>query len=129
MIGNVHRYPHIVQEYYVLPLQTFLGLSDSIGTAGEVKSENLTSSALPQNYADRYGWREMVDQVKAAYDTLSPQEKAEACILTSNYGEAGAIDFYGPALGLPRAISGPAGLYRQGDHYCQHLPRGRDRCR
>ena len=102
----------------ILPLQTFLGLSDSIGTAGEVKSENLTSSALPQNYADRYGWREMVDQVKAAYDTLSPQEQAEACILTSNYGEAGAVDFYGPALGLPRAISGHNSYFIWGPQGC-----------
>jgi hypothetical protein len=27
-------------------------------------------------------------------------------ILASNYGEAGAIDRYGPAMGLPRAFSG-----------------------
>lgn len=27
-------------------------------------------------------------------------------ILTDNYGEAGALDRYGPALGLPRAYSG-----------------------
>ena len=29
-----------------------------------------------------------------------------AAILTGNYGEAGAIDYYGPRLGLPKAISG-----------------------
>jgi len=27
-------------------------------------------------------------------------------ILTSNYGEAGAVDRYGPAIGLPDALSG-----------------------
>lgn len=27
-------------------------------------------------------------------------------VITGNYGEAGAIDRYGPALGLPRAYSG-----------------------
>src|SRR5206468_2912066 len=31
---------------------------------------------------------------------------ARCAIFASNYGEAGAIDTYGPALGLPRAHSG-----------------------
>jgi len=88
----------------LLPVETFINLSQS--------------SALPQNYADRYGWREMVAAVKLAYDTLTPQEQAEACILTSNYGEAGAIDFYGPALGLPKAISGHNSYFIWGPQGC-----------
>jgi hypothetical protein len=39
------------------------------------------------------------------YDSLSPEERAEAAICAENYGQAGAIDLYGPALGLPPAIS------------------------
>ena len=31
-------------------------------------------------------------------------------IFTANYGEAGAVDRYGPALGLPRAYSGHNGF-------------------
>ncbi len=102
----------------ILPPATFIGMSAAVGGAGEVKQENLQSSALPQNYADRYGWREMVTAVKQAYDTLSPAEQAEACILTSNYGEAGAIDYYGPALGLPKAISGHNSYYLWGPQGC-----------
>ena len=30
---------------------------------------------------------------------------AQAIIFTQNYGEAGAIDWFGPALGLPAAVS------------------------
>jgi hypothetical protein len=48
----------------------------------------------------------MVAAVKEAHGTLTPEEKAAACILTANYGEAGAIDYYGPELGLPSAMSG-----------------------
>lgn len=88
----------------ILPLEDFIKLSQS--------------SALPQNYADRYGWREMVAAVKVAYNTLTSQEQAEACILTSNYGEAGAIDFYGPALGLPKAISGHNSYFIWGPQGC-----------
>lgn len=99
----------------ILPPETFIKLSS--GTS-EIQTENLQSSALPQNFADRYGWREMVTGVKAAYDTLTPQEQTEACIVTSNYGEAGAIDFYGPALGLPKAISGHNSYFIWGPQGC-----------
>lgn len=102
----------------ILPPEVFIRLNAQIGGAGEVKAENLVSSALPQSYADRYGWREMVDKVKAAYDTLTPQEKADACIFGDNYGEAGAVDYYGPALGLPRAISGHNSYWIWGPQGC-----------
>jgi 4-amino-4-deoxy-L-arabinose transferase-like glycosyltransferase len=101
----------------ILAPQSYIKLAAASG-ATEVKTENLASSVLPQNYADRYGWREMVTAVKAAYDTLAPQEQAEACIFASNYGEAGAIDFYGPALGLPRAISGHNSYFIWGPQGC-----------
>jgi hypothetical protein len=35
---------------------------------------------------------------------------SQAVIFTSNYGEAGAVDRYGPALGLPPAYSGHNGF-------------------
>ena len=44
--------------------------------------------------------------VAGIYDSLPPQERAQAAILASNYGEAAAIDFYGPHYGLPPALSG-----------------------
>jgi hypothetical protein len=34
--------------------------------------------------------------------------------LAANYGEAGAIDLYGPAYGLPRAISGINSFWYEG---------------
>lgn len=88
----------------ILPVQTYIQLSGS--------------STLPQVFADRYGWHELVRDVKQAYDKLSPPEKAEACVFTSNYGEAGAIDFYGPALGLPKAISGHNSYFVWGPRGC-----------
>ncbi len=102
----------------ILPLETFIRVQGLAGGATDVRTENLASSELPQNYADRYGWREMVTAVKAAYDTLTPQEQAEACVFASNYGEAGAMDFYGPALGLPKAISGHNSYFMWGPQGC-----------
>ena len=40
------------------------------------------------------------------YRSLSPTDQGGACILTGNYGEAGALEFYGPRYGLPHVISG-----------------------
>lgn len=57
------------------------------------------------DYADMIGWPELVRQTAAAYALLTPDQRTGAIILAQNYGEAGAIDYYGPALGLPGAVS------------------------
>jgi hypothetical protein len=61
---------------------------------------------LPQLLADRFGWREMAEEVARIYHALPPADRARAAIYGQNYGQAGAIDHFGPALGLPKAISG-----------------------
>ena len=102
----------------ILPPEAFIRLNAAVGNAGEVKQETLAASELPQNYADRYGWREMVAAVHQAYASLTPAEQAKACILTNNYGEAGAIDYFGPELGLPRAVSGHNSYFLWGPRGC-----------
>jgi hypothetical protein len=57
-----------------------------------------------KDYSDTVGWPELVGQVAAAYQQLTPSEQANAAIVAGNYGEAGAIDLYGPALHLPAAL-------------------------
>ncbi len=52
------------------------------------------------------GWPELVQQVAKAYNALPESERAKAAILAASSGEIGSIDLYGPAYGLPRAISG-----------------------
>jgi hypothetical protein len=44
--------------------------------------------------------------VARVYRALPPEDRARAAIFGQDYGQAGAIDFYGPRLGLPKAISG-----------------------
>jgi hypothetical protein len=70
------------------------------------KSETHHRSALPQHFSDQFGWPEMVERVARIYYALPPEERAVAGIYAGNYGEAGAIDFFGPRYGLPKAISG-----------------------
>ncbi len=67
---------------------------------------------------DRYGWSGLVTNLSVAYDGLPVNLKAQACIFTSNYGEASAVNFFGGRLGLPRAISGHNNYYVWGPGSC-----------
>ena len=77
-------------------------------------TENGMVSVLPQHFADEFGWPEMVATVAGVYDSLPPDERAETAILAGNYGGAGAIYFFGPHYGLPKAISAHQNYYYWG---------------
>jgi 4-amino-4-deoxy-L-arabinose transferase-like glycosyltransferase len=66
---------------------------------------NLTSQ-VHDNFVEEIGWPELAGTVADIYVALPPEERSRTAILTGNYGEAGAINLYGPAYGLPEAISG-----------------------
>lgn len=63
------------------------------------------SRELHDTFAEQIGWQELVQRVADVYRALPDEERAHAVILANNYGEAGAINLYGPAFGLPAAIS------------------------
>jgi hypothetical protein len=52
------------------------------------------------------GWPREVGLVASAYRSIPAGQRSHAVILTSNYGEAGAIDRYRARFGLPAAYSG-----------------------
>jgi hypothetical protein len=64
--------------------------------------------------ADQIGWPEYVRQIAGVYAALPPDERRRAVLFTGNYGEAGALDRYGPAYGLPAAYSGQNELHHYG---------------
>src|SRR5438876_3738534 len=70
------------------------------------RTETSHTAPLPQLFADQFGWQEMVASVAHVYHHLRPEDEKRAAIFCQNYGEAGAIDFFGPKFGLPPAISG-----------------------
>jgi hypothetical protein len=72
----------------------------------DVKVENVPLDSLPQLFGDMFGWREQVEAVSRAFHSLPPEEQTRATLLAYNYGEAGAIDYFGKHYGLPKAISG-----------------------
>ncbi len=102
----------------VLPVETFVRYSSLLGGLGDVRIERLETAELPQYFADRFGWPEMTATVARVYQNLPPEDKAQACIFTGNYGEAGAIDFFGRAYGLPQPISGHNNYFLWGPGNC-----------
>lgn len=65
-------------------------------------------------FIEQIGWPELVETVAEIYAALPPEDQAQAGILTGNYGEAGALNLYGPAYGLPTAISGVNSYWLRG---------------
>jgi Dolichyl-phosphate-mannose-protein mannosyltransferase len=89
----------------VLPAESYIAYSNALGLHMP-RIENRRTSALPQLFADRFGWPEMAQAVARAYRALPPGDRARCAIFGQDYGQAGAIDHFGPALGLPKALSG-----------------------
>jgi hypothetical protein len=94
----------------VLPPEPMARYATWLGISGAVRTNTGVVLALPQDYADMLGWEEQVAAVAAAYHGLPPADRARAVLIASNYGEAGAIDWFGRRHGLPRAVA-PVGSY------------------
>ena len=89
----------------VLPVETYVRVSSALGLS-QIKTERHSDTPLQQVMADRFGWRDMTATVARVYQSLPPEDQAKAAIYTQNYGQAGAVDFFGKAYDLPPAVSG-----------------------
>jgi hypothetical protein len=89
---------------WMLSPEHLLAYQNAIGFK-PAKQEVHHESLLMQPVADQFGWPEMVREVAGIYDLLPSAERAETGIWAGNYGEAGAINLFGPQYGLPRAYS------------------------
>ena len=89
-----------------LTVQAAVLLPAAIPLLPESVMATSTLGSVRKDFADTVGWHELVGQVAGIYRALPAGDRAKAVILTNNYGEAGAINTYGPAQGLPTAYSG-----------------------
>jgi 4-amino-4-deoxy-L-arabinose transferase-like glycosyltransferase len=89
----------------VLPPETYVRYTKAIGLQ-QPAIETHELGPLPQIFADQFGWEEMAVSVARVYNGLPPEVRARTAIFAQNYGQAGAIDLFGPKFGLPPAISG-----------------------
>jgi hypothetical protein len=98
----------------IVPVDHFLAYLQKLPVKVPASEHSHMRAALPQYYADQFGWRELVAETAKAYDMLSPAERPSCGIFAQDYGQAGAIDFYGPRYGLPPALSGHQTYYLWG---------------
>ena len=68
------------------------------------------NSDLPEEI----GWPELVETIAAVRNKVPNAERQRLAILAGNYGEAGAVNLYGPQFHLPSAISGTNSFWRRG---------------
>ncbi|MFG1813369.1 ArnT family glycosyltransferase [Kribbella sp. NPDC049174] len=118
------------KSYYALPLLLVLVAAGAeqvlswprravaVGLAlAAVTSAVFTLPLLPASAVDfvipvnkeqgeQIGWPQLADTVAAEWNRIPADQRSSVTIFTGNYGEAGALRRYGPALGLPPAYSG-----------------------
>jgi len=63
-----------------------------------------TTAKMHDLFREEIGWQDLAQNVAAIYRSLPAAEQERTGILTGNYGEGGALNLYGPELGLPRAM-------------------------
>ena len=90
------RPPQALADYYVRTGLYKMGLQ---------KWEDNKIHALPMDFADMLGWEEMAQKAAKAFSLLDSAERSQTLFFCDNYGQAGAMDYYGPKYGLPQAYS------------------------
>ncbi|MGH7970008.1 MAG: hypothetical protein ACREIC_14905, partial [Limisphaerales bacterium] len=91
----------------ILPPPSMARFCRSAGLKAAVTTNRGHLLPLPQDYADMLGWEAQIQAVARVFGALPPEKQAVAALIARNYGEAGALEFYGKRYGLPRRIMLP----------------------
>ena len=102
VVLSIPLLPMIVPILQVEQLVNYVAV---LGVDAGVRTENQPLNKLPQHIADRFGWEEMVDQIGTVYNNVRSEMNEEIGILTSNWGQAGAIHLLGRKYNLPEPVS------------------------
>ncbi|MGC8712427.1 MAG: ArnT family glycosyltransferase [Leptodesmis sp.] len=98
----------------VLPMETLLQFSSYYSKDDflpERSNTTLATQEAPVYFKNMLGWEDSVAQISKVYYQLPATEQPQTAILSWEYGNAGAIDFYGSRYGLPKGISGAHAFY------------------
>jgi hypothetical protein len=95
----------------VLPVQGLVAYTKLLGLTGR----DATPAHLIQPlFAEEFGWDRLAQDVAHVYFALPNDIRAHTAIYADTYGDAGALDFFGPRYGLPPAISSQNNYYLWG---------------
>ncbi len=84
----------------LLPMQPPLRMQQfneryQLGKLGLLKWEDRKEHPLQQDFADMLGWKELTQKTKLFYQALPDSIQKNTLIYCRNYGEAGAVRYYG----------------------------------
>ncbi|MFI5130402.1 MAG: ArnT family glycosyltransferase [Chitinophagales bacterium] len=68
---------------------------NGVDKIGLLKWEDQRDHLLPQDFADMLGWKELSEKTEAFYHSLPDTTESNTIIYCRNYGQAGALKFYG----------------------------------
>jgi hypothetical protein len=99
----------------ILPPAKYEAYAAALGIPSSAAAmERGAQSPLPTHLAGMFGWPEMAAKVAAVYNALPAGERARAVFYGRDYGEAAALDIYGPALNGPPVVAGHNNYYLWG---------------
>jgi Dolichyl-phosphate-mannose-protein mannosyltransferase len=111
--SGIHLMPIVVP---VFSPEHFLTYTKTLPFKLPVNEYSHARAALPQWYSDQFGWKEIADEAEVAWNRIPVDQRSDCAIFAQDYGQAGAIDFFGRAHGLPPALSGDRTYWLWGTH-------------
>lgn len=113
LASGIHLLPITVP---VLSPEHFVAYTKTLPFKLPVTEYSHARATLPQWYSDQFGWKEIADETEVAWNRIPGTERADCGIFAQDYGQAGAIDFFGRKHGLPGAMSGDRTYWLWGPH-------------
>ena len=103
IVSGIHLLPVVVP---VLSPEHFLAYTKTLPFKLPINEYSHARAPLPQWYSDQFGWKEIADEAEVAWNRIPADQRSDCGIFAQDYGQAGAIDFFGRAHGLPPSLSG-----------------------
>lgn len=87
-----------------LQIEQFLKYQNALGLDPPSNEGHNLNRNIPQFYADMHGWEDLAKHVSKVYQSLPDEERKTTLVYCSNYGKAGAIEYYSKKYPLPKVI-------------------------
>ncbi len=97
----------------ILPVGGLVAYAKLLGLTGR---NGAPARLIQPVFAEEFGWQRLARDVATVYDALPASQRSHTAIYADTYGDAGALDLFGPAYGLPPVISSQNSYYLWGTH-------------
>ena len=106
--------PFLPRFVPLLPPDQLVRYVRLLGVTAGIRTSDARVTNLPQHFANRFGWEEMMREVAAVYRRAPGAARDSVGIMTSNYCEASAVHVHGTRHGLPEALCDHGWFYFEG---------------